>query len=42
MKKLFLCLALIVTVMFVLSACAATKRDCNGVRHVKQKGGFYL
>ncbi|HUR67001.1 MAG TPA: hypothetical protein VMZ03_11695 [Chitinophagaceae bacterium] len=42
MKKLFLCLALIATVMFALSSCAATKRDCNGVRHVKQKGGFYL
>ena len=42
MKKLLLSLALIATIMFVLSSCAATKRDCNGVRHTKQKGGFYL
>lgn len=42
MKKFLLCLAVIATVMFVLSSCAATKRDCNGVKHYKQKGGFYL
>ena len=42
MKKFFLCLVLAATVMFILNSCAATKRDCNGVRHVKQKGGFYL
>ncbi len=42
MKKLLLSLALIATMLFVLSSCAATKRDCNGVKHTKQKGGFYL
>ena len=42
MKKLLLSLALIATILFVFSSCAATKRDCNGVKHTKQKGGFYL
>lgn len=42
MKKFLLCLALIATVMFVMSSCAATKKDCFGNKHYKQKGGFYL
>ena len=42
MKKIFLSLALVATVLFVLSSCASSKRDCNGVRHYKQKGGFYM
>ena len=24
------------------SSCATYKKDCRGVRHEKQKGGFYL
>jgi hypothetical protein len=42
MKKLLFGLALAATVMFIFSSCAATKRDCQGVKHYKQKGGFYL
>ena len=42
MKKILLCLAIMATVMFVLTSCAATKRDCQGNKHYKQKGGFYM
>ena len=42
MKKFMLGLALIATVMVVFSSCASSKRDCNGVRHYTQQGGFYL
>jgi len=42
MKKLLLCLALGALVIFGFSSCAATKRDCRGNIHYKQKGGFYL
>jgi hypothetical protein len=42
MKKLLLCLALGAFVAFAFSSCAATKRDCQGNKHYKQKGGFYL
>ncbi len=42
MKRTWLFLMAIVVVVFTLSSCAATKRDCQGVKHYKQKGGFYL
>ncbi|MCX6317172.1 MAG: hypothetical protein NTW29_07765 [Bacteroidetes bacterium] len=42
MKKLLLSLALMATVVVLFSSCAATKRDCQGNKHYKQKGGFYL
>jgi hypothetical protein len=42
MKKFLLCIALVATVMFIFSSCAATKRDCQGNKHYKQKGGFYM
>ncbi|MEO6611545.1 MAG: hypothetical protein ABIT05_01925 [Chitinophagaceae bacterium] len=42
MKKIFFCLAILATVMFLLTSCAATKRDCQGNKHYKQKGGFYM
>lgn len=42
MKKFLVSLALAATVMFMFSSCAATKRDCQGVKHYKQKGGFYM
>jgi hypothetical protein len=42
MKRFFLSLVLAATVAFMFSSCAATKRDCQGVKHTKQKGGFYL
>jgi hypothetical protein len=47
MKKVFLCLIAIVTVVFMLSSCAAnkvgaTKKDCQGVKHYRLKNGIYL
>ncbi len=42
MKKLLLCVAMGAFMVSVFSSCAASKRDCQGVRHYKQKGGFYL
>lgn len=42
MKKLILCFLTVAVLLFVLSSCAATKKDCNGVKHYKHKGGFYI
>jgi hypothetical protein len=42
MKKLIICFLVGAVVMFMLSSCAASKRDCQGNKHYKQKGGFYL
>lgn len=42
MKKFLLYITAIVVVVFMLLSCAATKRDCHGVKHYKQKGGFYM
>lgn len=42
MKKFLVGLSLAVMVISMFASCSATKRDCQGVRHTKQKGGFYL
>lgn len=42
MKKFLLCLAIVAVVTFVLSSCAATKRDCQGVKHYRLKNGIYI
>ncbi len=42
MKKLFFSLALLAMVAVVFSSCAATKRDCQGVKHTRLKNGIYL
>jgi len=42
MKKFLLCLSVAAVVLFMLSSCSASKRDCRGVKHYKQKGGFYM
>jgi hypothetical protein len=42
MKKFLLCLSVIAVVMLLLTSCAASKRDCQGVKHYKTKGGFYM
>lgn len=42
MKKTWLYLMALVVVIITFSSCASTKRDCQGVKHYKQKGGFYL
>ena len=42
MKKLLLCLAVVAFVAFRFHPVHATKKDCQGDKHYKQKGGFYL
>jgi hypothetical protein len=42
MKKFLFCIAIAALVAFSFSSCAASKRDCQGVRHYKTKGGFYM
>ncbi|MEQ1676975.1 MAG: hypothetical protein ABL876_09755 [Chitinophagaceae bacterium] len=42
MKKLMFCIAMAATITVIFSSCAATKRDCQGNKHYKQKGGFYM
>lgn len=42
MKKFMLCLMAGMLVVFLASSCSAVKRDCQGNKHYKQKGGFYL
>ncbi len=42
MKRIsgWVAVALVSAILF--SSCAAGKKDCQGVRHYKQKGGFYM
>jgi len=42
MKKLLFVLVTGSVLVLLLSSCAATKRDCNGVKHYKLKNGIYL
>lgn len=42
MKKLLLCLVTAAVTTLMLSSCAATKRDCQGNKHVRLKNGIYL
>jgi hypothetical protein len=42
MKKLFLCIGIIAFLATTFTSCAASKRDCQGRKHYKQKGGFYM
>lgn len=42
MKKFLLSIALLATVVVIFSSCAAAKKDCQGNKHYKQKGGFYM
>ena len=42
MKNFLLGLTTVIVVTFVLSSCAATKRDCQGVKHYRLKNGIYL
>ena len=37
-----LCLMAGAVLTLMLSSCAATKRDCNGVKHYKLKNGIYI
>jgi hypothetical protein len=42
MKNFLLSIAAMAVVVVMLSSCAATKKDCQGVKHYKHKGGFYI
>lgn len=42
MKRFLFTLAIVAVIAAAFSSCAATKRDCRGVKHTKQPGGFYL
>lgn len=42
MKKVFLLATLVGLFIIMLSSCAATKRDCQGVKHTRLKNGIYL
>lgn len=42
MKKFLLYFSAVAVVVLLMTSCAATKRDCQGVKHYKQKGGFYM
>jgi hypothetical protein len=42
MKKIILCFVAAGVMLLMLSSCAATKRDCHGVKHYKHKNGFYI
>jgi len=42
MKKLLFILIAGSVMAMTMTSCAATKRDCQGVKHYKQKGGFYM
>ncbi len=42
MKKLLLSLATVAVLTFVLSSCAATKRDCQGNKKVRLKNGIWM
>jgi hypothetical protein len=41
MKCLRLTVALLAMVLMLAASCA-TKRDCQGVKHTRQKNGIYL
>jgi predicted small secreted protein len=42
MRKFLLGLAIVAVASFAFSSCAATKRDCQGVKHYRLKNGIYI
>ena len=42
MKQILVLCAAWVVIMATLSSCAATKKDCQGVKHTRLKNGIYL
>lgn len=42
MKRIILLSGIAALLTFSLSSCAATKRDCQGVKHTRLKNGIYL
>ena len=42
MKKLLFILIAGSVMAMTMTSCAATKRDCQGVKHTRLKNGIYL
>jgi len=42
MKKCMLCIIAGLVLIFTITSCTATKRDCQGVKHYRLKNGIYL
>ncbi len=42
MKRFLFSIVAIALLSLIVSSCASTKRDCQGVKHYKQKNGIYL
>jgi hypothetical protein len=42
MKRIVLYVLTVALAAFMLSSCAATKRDCQGNKHTRLKNGIYL
>ncbi|HMR93466.1 MAG TPA: hypothetical protein PKC69_14180 [Chitinophagaceae bacterium] len=42
MKRVVFYLLVAGAVAFTVSSCAATKKDCQGVKHYRLKNGVYL
>lgn len=42
MKKYLTMLAVLALLAGTVSSCAATKKDCQGVKHTRLKNGIYL
>jgi hypothetical protein len=40
--RIMLLVSTIALATLLLTSCAATKRDCQGVKHYKHKNGFYI
>ncbi len=39
---MFLCVIASAMIVFTVASCSAVKKDCQGVKHYKTKGGFYI
>ncbi len=42
MKRILIVFSVLAIGMATLSSCAATNRDCQGVKHTRLKNGIYL
>jgi hypothetical protein len=42
MKRILIVFGVLAVLTATLSSCAATNRDCQGVKHTRLKNGIYL
>ncbi|HEU4633875.1 MAG TPA: hypothetical protein VFS22_07820 [Flavisolibacter sp.] len=42
MKRILIFCSVLAVLMVAISSCAATNRDCQGVKHTRLKNGIYL